>query len=273
MGLPLDAEKLKTGSGGQVLGLGTAAVQGILKRHGETRILAKEGGRTSRGSIGNMKAYVDFLNAHAPSKADLEEAERFWVERIRAFFAGKPFKVKFDRAKSLRAVVAQLLGDADRRQKDGSGTQYVGAVAQHLVGAKLRLLYGSQAVTVESFSTSDDQSRRAGDFEVGDSAIHVTATPTEALIRKCVENFGRGLRPIIVTTRKGSQTAEGLAENAGVGGRIDIFDIEQFVATNLYEHGEFAARGAASALKRLIDAYNEIVDDVETDPSLKIEET
>src|SRR5690348_8284078 len=62
MGLPLDSTKLVTEGGGQVLGLGKGAVQAVLKRHGIGRVLAKEGGRTSRGSLGNMREYVAFLN-------------------------------------------------------------------------------------------------------------------------------------------------------------------------------------------------------------------
>ena len=53
-GLPLDSGVLVTDSQGQVLGLGKSAVQSILRTHGETRVLAEEGGRTSRGSLGNM---------------------------------------------------------------------------------------------------------------------------------------------------------------------------------------------------------------------------
>ena len=44
-------KKLITEGGGQVLGLGKGAVQAVLKRHGIDRVLASEGGRTSRGSL------------------------------------------------------------------------------------------------------------------------------------------------------------------------------------------------------------------------------
>ena len=59
-GLPLDPDQLVTKSGGQVRGLGQSQVQKILARHGIERVLAAEGGRTSRGSLGNMRAYVRF---------------------------------------------------------------------------------------------------------------------------------------------------------------------------------------------------------------------
>ena len=68
-GLPLAG--LLTEGGGQVFGLGKSAVQLILQRHGISRVLASEGGRTSRGSIGNMREYVALLNQlHAEGRAD-----------------------------------------------------------------------------------------------------------------------------------------------------------------------------------------------------------
>src|SRR5262249_49637541 len=65
MGLPLDPNRLRTDKEGQVLGLGKGKVQQILARHSISRVLAEEGGRTSRGSLGKMSAYVACLNALA----------------------------------------------------------------------------------------------------------------------------------------------------------------------------------------------------------------
>src|SRR5690606_20491962 len=79
MDLPLDPDNLLTEAGGQVLGLGKGAVQSVLSRHGITRVLAAEGGRTSRGSINNMREYVSFLNGLAYSgPVDLDAVEGFW---------------------------------------------------------------------------------------------------------------------------------------------------------------------------------------------------
>ena len=75
-GLPLDPEYLRTDEGGQVAGLGRAAVQRILEVNGISRVLAEEGGRTSRGSLGLMKAYVAVLNRqHQAKTLDLDEAK------------------------------------------------------------------------------------------------------------------------------------------------------------------------------------------------------
>lgn len=88
MGLPLDSEKLLTEGGGQVLGLGKRAVQAILKRHGVARVLASEGGRTSRGSLNNMREYAALLNdLREQGPVDLDAIEAFWIERVHEFFA------------------------------------------------------------------------------------------------------------------------------------------------------------------------------------------
>ncbi|MCY1551599.1 hypothetical protein D9M68_879410 [compost metagenome] len=140
-----------------------------------------------------------------------------------------------------------------------------------MVGAKLDCALGAGNFEHNSFSTSDAQSGRAGDFFIGDVAIHVTTAPGEAVIRRCRENVDDGHRPIIVTTARGLTAAEVFAENEGLGERIDVFEVEQFVALNLYELGRFAAEGRRVAVADVVTRYNEIVDEFETDPSLKIE--
>lgn len=272
MGLPLQAEKLLTDGGGQVLGLGKGAVQAILVRHGIARVLAAEGGRTSRNSLKKMREYVVFLNSIAKNgKVDLDAIEKYWINQVNGFFAGKPFKIKLDASRSLRAVVRDVIAQATDRQKTMPGVYYAGAVIQHMVGAKLDCAIGAGAFEHNSFSTADAPGERAGDFFVGDVAIHVTTSPGEAVVARCKENLDQGFRPILVTLQRGLTVAEELAANVGLAERIDIFEIEQFVALNLYELGKFAADGRKVAVAELVKRYNEIIEQVETDPSLKIE--
>lgn len=272
MDLPLEAERLITEGGGQVLGLGKGAVQAILNRHGITRILAAEGGRTSRGSLGNMREYVAFLNdLHTQGLLDLDAIEGFWIDRVHQFFAGKPFKIKLDASRSLRTVIRDVLKQAEDRQKTTPGMYYVGAVMQHLVGAKLECALGPGKFEHNSFSTADAPGGRVGDFALEDVVIHVTTSPGEAVIEKCRDNLNDGLRPILVTMQKGLTVAEGLSENAGIVDRIDVFEIEQFVALNLYEMGQFKAGGRKAAVVKLVEHYNAVVKAFETDPSLMIE--
>ena len=90
------------------------------------------------------------------------------------------------------------------------------------------------------------------------------------MIRKCLRNLEAGKRPILITLYKKVPVAEGLADNLKIGNRIDIFDIEQFLASNIYELGKFASTGRKETAANLIAAYNAIIDSCETDPSLKI---
>lgn len=59
-----------------------------------------------------------------------------------------------------------------------------------------------------------------------------------------------------------------MADHKGWGDRIDIFEIEQFVALNIYEPGGFAADGRRDAADDPVNACNEVTEAVETDPSL-----
>lgn len=271
-GLPLDPDSLLTAAGGQVLGLSGDAAQAVLIKHEISRRLSKEGGRTSRGSIKKMREYVALLNdLKARGLADIEAIERFWIDRVQDFFDGKPFKVKLDGSRSLRVLVRDVLSQAEERQKNTPGMQFMGAVLQHLVGAKLDCALGAGQFDHNSFSTSDAQSGRAGDFFIGDVALHVTTSPGEGVVQRCKENLDDDYRPVIVTTARGLTAAEVLCENAGIGERVDVFEVEQFVALNLYELGHFAADGRRVAVNELVSRYNEIVEDVETDPSLLIE--
>ena len=273
LGLPLDPEALLTAQGGQVLGLGKAAVQKVLARYSIDRVLAEEAGRTSRGSINKMRSYVALLNRlnSAVGAVDLDTVERFWIAEVHAFFAGKPFKLRLDSSLGLRAVVRSLITQAEERQKASPGTMYHGTMMQHLVGAKLDLILGEGKVVHNGSNTSDQSPDRTGDFDVGDVSIHVSTSPGEALIRKCAANFDAGRKPLIVTTRKGTALAEGLAENVGIADRLDVIEFEQFIATNIHELGRFEQDQRRVKVGELIDHYNRIVEEFETDPSLRIE--
>jgi hypothetical protein len=145
-----------------------------------------------------------------------------------------------------------------------------GAVIQHLVGAKLEIALPEVHIEHQGFAVADAPGGRKGDFLVGDTAIHVTTAPTEALIRKCCDNLSENLRPLIITTKSGVGGADALAKNAALGDRIDILEVEQFVATNVYEWSKFEHKGRPLTIRELVETYNRIIEQSETDPSLKI---
>lgn len=227
-GLPLNPDDHLTGKKGQVSGLGKGAVQTILKDYGISKVLAEEGGRTSRGSIDNMSNYVEFLNAlHNEGIDDLNAIEAWWVDQLRKHFAAKPFALRLDPSISLQSVIRDLLVQAYKRQKGGGGTMYLGAVLQHLVGAKLEILHPG-GFEHHGFAVADEATGRAADYVIAQVAFHVTTSPSEAVIRRCNRNLQAALRPIIVTTQEMAAAAKGLIKNAGIEDREEILKLSSF---------------------------------------------
>ena len=270
-GLPLNPEALRTEEGGQVAGLGKAAVQKILEACQISRVLAEEGGRTSRGSLGLMKVYVEALNEpHSKNKLDLGLALAWWIEKVRAHFASKGTRFHFDPGKSLRANIQDILDQAGELQTEGGGTNYLGAMLQHLVGAKLDFVVGEGKLAHHGFSVADHSTARQADYQIENTCVHVTTHPSEALARKCAENLGAGMRPIIVTLAKSVQPAEYLLESSGIADRFDVLDAAQFLTANVYERSLFRTAECKVTLTTLLVRYNAIIAKCETDPSLTI---
>lgn len=271
-GLPLDTATLRTPQQGQVKGLSKASVQMVLKDYGLTRTLAQEGGRTSRGSLGLMENYVAFLNELNMMRLDdLEAIEAWWVERVRDYFASQPFILRYDPGKSIQALIGDLLEQVKKRQVEDLGATYVGSVLQHLVGAKLELVIPDVELAHHGASVADKQTEREGDFVIDRVAIHVTTAPSGALMEKCRKNLDSGYVPVIVTLAERVSTAMGNAEMTGIVERVEIFAAEQFLAANLHELSGFRIENRHTSFNQLIERYNAIVDECETDPGLKIQ--
>ncbi len=274
-GLPLSTDSLITKEHGQVKGLSKQSVQKILSDYGITQVLAQEGGRTSRGSLGIMGKYVEWLNAYYSRKVkelDLKMAEEFWINAVQEHFSGQPFKLHLDSSKSIASIIDDLMQQAEKRQKGSQGMMVQGALMQHLIGAKLSLVLPGKALTHFGFSVADVATSRAGDFSVEDVVIHVTTTPTESLLQKCQDNLSSNMRPVVVTTSAGVISGQNLAKAIGIENRVDFFEISQFVAMNVYEKGSFTFKGRTTTVKNLISRYNEIIEKCETDfTKLKIE--
>lgn len=270
--LPLDPSDLLTEGAGQVLGLGKDAVQAILRDHGIERELAREGGRTSRGSLGKMRAYVALLNElHEHRIVDFTHIEDWWVERVRAFFSGKPFTLRIDNAQSLRAAWLDLFQQAEKRQRDSDGVKHLGVMLQHLIGARLALQFGAD-VEHHGSCSKDSGLGRASDFRIGELAVHVTTAPGDALARKCASNLDAGLQPVIVTTNaERVAVARFHLREARVDERVDVLEAEQFLTEALLLRGRGSRAGAGDAAGELIELYNAIVGEHETDPGLRIE--
>lgn len=266
--LPIDPNAYKTGKQGQVAGLGGGNLASILADHGIKRLLAKEGGRTSRGSMSLMLSYADFINGlEAP--VDFEAIERYWIQCVLEYFAGRPLRLSRDSSLSITSAIESVLAQARARQAENPGVHYEGTVLQHLVAAKLEYLMPE--IEVHGASEADDQTGREGDFLVGDSAVHCTTAPAALLVDKCLANLSHGLRPVIITVSRRVVSARNMLEDAGIVDRVEVWDVQQFLASNVFEHGCFDAEGRANTLGELVSIYNSIVDEFEADPSLCID--
>ena len=237
---------------------------GGMRGHKKTGLTALAAGREAR--VAQIAGEIDAL---LQSGVGEDLGLSYWMDRCRAVFAWKPFAIWLDSDESLRGSVRRLLTQAQRRDTLEPGQSR--RVLLHLVGATLDCALGRGHFQHHSFSTADAPNNRAGDFFLGDVAIHVTTAPGEAVIERCKGNLDDGHRPVVVTVQRSLSVAEGLAANVGLSDQIDIFEIEQFIALNLYELSKFGADGRKVAIVELVSRYNEVVDEFETDPSLKIE--
>jgi hypothetical protein len=270
-GVPLDPQQLITAGGGQVSGLNGAAINKILTAHDITQRVGTESGRTSRGTPTLARSYAEFLNSLGPLSSDaLIGIEEWWVARFVDFFNTEPFKLNYDSGRTLASAIRNLLDQALDRQKKSPGKTYVGAVLQHLVGAKLELAMPELQVIHNGASVADAVSARSGDFVFDNTIIHCTTTPSEALLRKCQSNIQAGQQPIILTLGKMIGSVEGLSETLGIDGRVEVLDVLQFLTANLYEMSLFKASDRKITVAKLIKKYNEIVATHESDASLRI---
>lgn len=268
----LDPSDFKTEKEGQVAGLGGGNLKKILRDHGITQQLSSEGGRTSRGSMGLMIKYVDFLNTwNAEEPVNFDEIEAFWAEQVREYFRNQPFVLTADASKTVGANLDELFDQARKRQKQNPGTQYLGTVLQHLVAAKLCVILPEDSFEIHGASVADAPTARSGDFVINKTIIHCTTSVGDLLINKCKANIANGFRPVIITIFERVQTALNQIEDAGLSGRIEVWDIQQFLSSNVHEHSLFDEGKQNATLGTIIENYNHIVHEKETDPSLRIE--
>ena len=269
---PLRAEDFQTDSKGQVTGIGGGNLKKILKEHGIMKQLTSEGGRTSRGSMGLMMAYVDFLNEWAQeTDVNLDEVENFWAEEIRKYFNNQPFILSSDTSRTIRANLDDLFEQARKRERENPGSRYLGVVLQHLVAAKLQIVMPEASFDIHGASVADAVTARTGDFVINNTIIHCTTFVGDLLIEKCKSNLRSGASPIIITLSERKSSAVDHLADADIAGRVEVWDIQQFLSSNVMEHSSFADNRRNATLAEIVEHYNRIIDAVETDPSLKIQ--
>lgn len=266
--LDLDAHRAPGQS--QLQGLNPAALRKILAQFGETRKFLAEGGRTNRGAPGDVAKMLqtlrsmnlDGLSATARN-AVLEQFQAFLVERVKEYHGRKRLQIDYDAGKTTWVAVHNLLRQAAEVGK-------AGPVAQYLVGAKLELRFPDATISNERFSAADAQKGRLGDFEVGDTAFHVTVSPMPGVYDRCRKNIAQGCRVYLLVPDDyvvgARQNAEAIAPE-----RIAVESLESFIANNIEELSAFSKERLVGGFRRLLEAYNRRVGAIELDKSLLIE--
>lgn len=263
----------------QIRGQSGDRVHAILRRFGEERRFLSEGGRTSRNSkvrgVELARRLSDAVTAltrsdwhftHREIAADAMQAHLTRLVQL-DYFDKKRLTPDNSAQLTISASVGSLLLEA--RSRSGSAA---GAVAQHLVGAALEERLPGVVIGSESYSTSDQQTARPGDFLVGDTAIHVTMSPGDRVFSdRCSQNLQAGLRPLVLVPEQSVIAALQLASNVGLVGSVVVMSIESFIAASLEEASSYEGREARQKLRRLFARYNERVARIEPDPSLLID--
>jgi hypothetical protein len=215
-----------------------------------------------------MEVVDKVLHENGIQRSLYTEEERAHIRRGRNPRSVLEFSL--DLTKSLTANIDDLLRQAEEVQKDAGGTTYVGAMIQHLVGAKLDMVLGQGKIEHHGFSVADHSTARCGDYQVEGLVIHVTTHPTEALARKCADNLQAGLKPLIITIGDGLAAARLQLKELNLADRVDLLDVVQFLTANVYEHSSFQTAECKETLTRILNRYNTIVSECETDPLLRV---
>jgi hypothetical protein len=185
------------------------------------------------------------------------------IQEIDKWFLRQNLKINFERHHSPSEWVRKILEEA----KGKSG----GVVEQHLVGAKLQTRHADIQIANLPGHAADVQTGRPGDFVVGDTVYHVTVAPSPVVVQKCGENISAGLHPILLVPYDLVSKTKSFAEYAGLEKRLTVIAIEDFVALNIIEMANDHKSRFFEVLNRIIDSYNERLQAVETDMSLKID--
>ncbi len=88
-----------------------------------------------------------------------------------------------------------MLNTARRRADQPTGSW------RSIVGAKLELRFPDSHVGRDKANAADLQTSRQGDFQLGNTAFHVTVSPMQKLVARVRENMREGFRPVVLVPR------------------------------------------------------------------------
>lgn len=265
---PLEKSEIVS-KGGEISGTRGTSLRKILGKYKISEKYLKEA--TTRQVHQDGQRLLDAVK-YGKIFGDLKEIERKQmlqegIYRLRdlafEWLKRQNLKIDCDRQNSPAFWIGSILESARGR----SG----GKVEQHLVGAKLE--YRHPNVEVPNFPghAADAQTKRPGDFAIGTTCYHVTATPGRDVVQKCNANLKQGFHPVLLVPRNQVEKARHIAEDQGMEQRMTILGIEDFIALNIIEMSVGEQQAFVDTLKKIVEKYNRRLEEVETDLSLKID--
>jgi hypothetical protein len=194
-----------------------------------------------------------FSSASTPKQREmLAEAQSIAARRLQIINQDKPLIARYNKG-TAKAVIADILDQAQekKRAKD---------VAEYLVGAKLQLRFGQDAVVPKNVNTPNRD--EPSDFRVGDAAIETTVNPVDARhlsqIKQILKNTTMDVWLLVRLQDCGDwQDAVDEQFTEELTGRVFVSAIEKFVGQNISEIGRFDRTKVAETLAELFRIYNE----------------
>lgn len=249
-----------------------------LERLNRKDLIPASGGEAGRTSTGTKFAGLGIINIinHYISDVSSKDVDRVGDEVVdllteqvimdlqsHADLGG--IEVKFNSSETLGAYITKLVN---------AKVSKPGAVSQHLVGAKLQYKFkGNSDITIDhhSSSTADIQTNRLGDFDIGNTVIHVTKTPNSAHFQKAYANAKSGRTVyILVPEIKLDTTILTNDIDESYKSKVNVYSIEQFISQNIDELAYFRKELSLIGLEEVLKIYNQLIDRYENDGSLKI---
>ncbi|MBV9688221.1 MAG: DUF4928 family protein [Ktedonobacteraceae bacterium] len=268
----LDIEHHKTANGSQIRGQGLPLANRILaKFHVAMKLTSGEFGRTNRSSVPTAEKLLDALkplHLEHLSKDERNQILTALQEKLLAtlltYSDHFQIEAQYEPAMSTEKFVRSVLAKATPKTS--------GAIAQHLVGAKLELRFPDIAISNHSASTADAPTERSGDFIIGDTVFHVTMAPQDLVFLKCRRNLGAGYRVYLLVPEGRVQLALRKAKLFELEDEMVVKSIESFVGQNIDELGNFSTDLLKQQLRKLIGIYNRRIQIERHAPELRIEE-
>jgi hypothetical protein len=234
-------------------------VAAALRRFGIENLPRKAAGRRASNLFGWLEplfAWLDTRGFIAASPTDQNELLSVVGEvaaaRVRTILAARPLIARLNKGTAV-AVIADLLDQAQTKKvaKD---------VAEYLVGAKLQLRFGPDAVTPSNVNTPNRL--ELADFRFRNAAFEVTVSSGDDPHLNQVREILNDTRlEVWLLVRRTDRDKWQKRVNKGIGehllGRVAVTDVESFVGQNVAELGLFESLSTSSRLDDLFRRYNE----------------